>query len=117
MGCLQAKLARNTTVNPPASESEEDEESPQRSTPVQWTSSQQDNPQPSQSSIHIRAKSKSRADISLKRFDESIKLTERIEMMMEEVEDSRSTQSHYGVWLAQMVPQTDNSLIQEYYKQ
>ncbi len=103
MGGLQTKLAASSTVIiPPASEeSEEEEEDSQRSTPLPGPSSKTENAHPSQSTGKSKS-AKSRSDMvtlmSLqKRVHESKKLTEKIEMMMEEVEDSRSAKSQYGV--------------------
>ncbi len=64
-------------------------------------SSQTDNSQHSQSTGKSKS-AKSRSDTATltslqKRVDESKKLTEKIEMMMEEAEDSHSAQSQYGV--------------------
>ncbi len=114
----QAKLATSTTVNPPASESEEDEEdNSQQTTPLPGTSSQQDIPKPSQSSTRTKSTSKTETATltSLqRRVDESKKLMEWIEAMMEEAQDSGSAQMLYGVCLAQMVPQITSSLIQDH---
>ncbi len=120
---LQAKLVATTIVNPPVNESEEEDEedNSQRSTPVLGTSSQQDNPQPSKSSTRAktaRSKPKTATLTSLqRRVDESKKLTECIEAMMEDAEDSQTAQMQYGVLLASMVPQIKSSLTQDYYKQ
>ncbi len=81
-------------------------------------SSSQD-PQPSKSTV--KTKSDKRSDTTSltslqKRVDESNMFTDKIEMMMEEVDESHSAQSQCGVWLACLIPQIDGTLIQEYYK-
>ncbi len=83
------------------------------------SSSSQD---PQLSNTEVKAKTtKKSTDTSLtslqKRVDESKKLTEKIELMMEKEDKSCSAESHYGVWLSRLIPQIDHSLIQEYYKQ
>ncbi len=120
-GGLQAKLLAATTINPPARESEEEEEdSSQSSIAIQGPSSEPDKPQPTKSSIAKTARSAKPETATLtclqRRAEESRKLTEHIEVMMEEAEDSRSSQMMYGLWLAHTVPQIEGSLIHEYYK-